>query len=76
MKITVAVLCLFALFSCQSNLSQETKEKIKEKESFWKARSQAINRNKTDVEYPIKKDATIGNEKRFNHIYIYIYIYI
>ncbi|TRX30904.1 hypothetical protein FNW52_19515 [Flavobacterium sp. ZT3R18] len=65
MKITVAVLCLFALFSCQSNLSQETKEKIKEKESFWKARSEAINNSKTDLEYPIKKDTTITEQRRY-----------
>jgi hypothetical protein len=69
MKITVAVLCLFALFSCQSNLSQETKEKIKEKESFWKLRKQTINNNKNTTEYPLKKDTAV-TEQRTNRIYL------
>jgi hypothetical protein len=69
MKITVAVLSLFTLFSCQSNLSQETKEKIKEKEAYWKARTQTISKNKNTKEYPIKKDTTI-TEQRTNRIYI------
>lgn len=70
MKLSVISICLFALFSCQSKLSQETIDKIKEKEPFWQTRTDLINKNKTTIEYPIKKDTTIGNEKRFNQIYI------
>ncbi|TRX30903.1 hypothetical protein FNW52_19510 [Flavobacterium sp. ZT3R18] len=69
MKIIVVVLCLFALFSCQSNLSQETKEKIEEKETFWKERTQTIYKNKNTKEYPLKKDTSL-TEQRTNRIYL------
>ncbi|MDX6181060.1 hypothetical protein SGQ44_02760 [Flavobacterium sp. Fl-77] len=69
MKRSVILICLFALFSCQSKLSQETIDKIKEKKTFWQTRTDLINKNKNTIEYPIKKDTTIGNEKRYNYIY-------
>ncbi|MBE8725688.1 hypothetical protein [Flavobacterium hungaricum] len=62
---------LSILFSCQSNLSQEKKEKINKKEPFWKIRNQTIDKNKSTMEYPIKKDTSISNEKRSNYIYIH-----
>lgn len=71
MKRSVILICLFALFSCQSKLSQETIDKIKEKKPFWQTRTDLINKNKTTKEYPIKKDSTITNEKRSNYIYIH-----
>ncbi|TRX30902.1 hypothetical protein FNW52_19505 [Flavobacterium sp. ZT3R18] len=69
MKLSIISLCLFTLFSCHSNLSQETKEKIKEKETFWKVRTQTIYKNKNTMEYPIKKDASL-TEQRTNRIYL------
>lgn len=69
MKLSITIFCLAILSSCQSNLSQETLNKIKEKEAFWKARSQTINKNQNTMEFPQKKDTTI-TEERTNRIYL------
>ncbi|NRS87179.1 hypothetical protein HNQ02_000079 [Flavobacterium sp. 7E] len=68
MKLSIVLICLCTLLSCQSKLSEETINKIKEKESFWQTRNNLITKNKTALEYPIKKDTAIGNETRFNAI--------
>lgn len=71
MKVPFIIVCLFALFSCQSKLSPETVNKIKEQESFWQIRTNLITENKNATQYPVKKDTSISYEKRSNYIYIH-----
>ncbi|MDX6181061.1 hypothetical protein SGQ44_02765 [Flavobacterium sp. Fl-77] len=64
----IVLLACITMVSCQDKLSEKTKKEIQEKQAFWQTRTELINKNKTTMEYPIKKDTTIGNETRFNAI--------
>lgn len=71
MKLIIVTFFLSILFSCQSKLSPETVNKIKEQESFWQIRTNLITENKNATQYPVKKDTSISYEKRSNYIYIH-----
>ena len=68
--ITLFLVCM-NLASCQEKLSEETKQAIEKNKAFWQHRTNLITKNKNNMEYPIKKETTIGNEKRSNSIYIH-----
>ncbi|TDW50128.1 hypothetical protein EV144_102563 [Flavobacterium sp. 270] len=70
-NVSLYFLSFVSLVSCQEKLSEKTKKEIQEKQTFWQTRTNLINKNKTTMEYPIKKDTTIGNETRFNYIYFH-----
>ena len=67
----IILLASISLASCQEKLSEKTKKEIIAKQAFWQTRANLINKNKTTIEYPIKKDNTIGNERRFNYLYFH-----
>ncbi len=69
MKYIVIIACLLSLFSCKNSLSQEMKNIIAKREIFWRNRAKAINKENNKIEYPIKKDTTI-KENRINRINI------
>jgi hypothetical protein len=67
----IVLLVCISFVSCQEKLSEKTKKEIQEKKAFWQTRTNLINKNKTIIEYPIKKETTINNEKRSNYIYVH-----
>lgn len=60
-----------SLASCQEKLSNETKKEIAKNKVFTQNKNNLIAKNKNSMEYPIRKDTTIGNEIRFNSVYIH-----
>ena len=71
LKLIPVFLAIISLASCQEKLSEKTKQAIEKSKAFWLNRTNLINKNKNSMEYPIKKDTTIGSERRYNLIYRY-----
>lgn len=69
MKKIIATVLIFASLSCKENLSNEIKDKIANKENFWENRDKIINKNQNIMEYPVKNNSVIA-EERTNRIYI------
>lgn len=70
MKKIIILILFLGYISCKENLSKETKNLIAKKESFWKNRNEIINKNKNKMEYPIKKDTTITEQKPIEFTWI------
>ncbi len=65
----IIIFILFFFSSCQEKLSETVKAQISQRESFWKNRTSLIINNKTNMEFPIKNDSVI-TEERINRIYL------